>query len=134
MVADEVRELATRTQKSAAQILTVINTLTEGSKDAVHAMDSSKSFSSLTVEKATSASESLQHIVTFIHEILNVNEHIAGATKEQDIVDKEISQRTESISEQSKESAAIGERNLEISSNLSEKATELANIVNRFKI
>ncbi|NOU50465.1 chemotaxis protein [Pseudoalteromonas sp. JBTF-M23] len=134
VVADEVRELATRTQKSAAQILCVINTLTDGSKDAVNAMESSKSFSSLTVEKAASASESLQHIVQFIHEILNVNEHIAGATKEQDIVDKEISQRTESISEHSKESAAIGERNLEISSNLSKKAGELATIVNRFKI
>ncbi|WP_105170117.1 methyl-accepting chemotaxis protein [Pseudoalteromonas sp. T1lg23B] len=134
VVADEVRELATRTQKSAAQILGVINTLTDGSKDAVQAMDSSKSFSALTVEKAASASASLQNIVQFIHEILNVNEHIASATKEQNIVDKEISERTESISEHSKESAAIGDRNLEISSKLSEKAGELAAIVNRFKI
>ncbi|WP_240503693.1 MULTISPECIES: methyl-accepting chemotaxis protein [Pseudoalteromonas] len=134
VVADEVRELATRTQKSAAQILGVIKTLTDGSKDAVQAMDSSKSFSALTVDKAASASESLQNIVQFIHEILNVNEHIASATKEQNIVDKEISERTESISEHSKESAAIGDRNLEISSKLSEKAGELAAIVNRFKI
>ncbi|WP_440055788.1 methyl-accepting chemotaxis protein [Pseudoalteromonas sp. T1lg65] len=134
VVADEVRELATRTQKSAAQILGVINTLTDGSKDAVQAMESSKSYSSLTVEKAASASDSLNNIVQFIHEILNVNEHIAGATKEQNIVDKEISERTESISEQSKKSASIGDRNLEISSTLSEKAGELAAIVNRFKI
>lgn len=134
MVADEVRELATRTQKSASQILGVINTLTDGSKDAVRAMESSKSYSATTVDKAASASESLKQIVQFINEILSVNEHIADATKEQNIVDKEVSERTDSISQHSKESVSIGTENLAVSTNLSEKAGELAAIVNRFKI
>ncbi|WP_125717760.1 methyl-accepting chemotaxis protein [Pseudoalteromonas rubra] len=134
VVADEVRELATRTQKSASQILGVINTLTDGSKEAVRAMESSKSYSAITVDKAASAAESLTQIVQFINEILSVNEHIADATKEQNIVDKEISERTDSISQQSKESVSIGTENLSVSNNLSEKAGELAAIVNRFKI
>ncbi len=73
VVADEVRNLAHRTQQSIAQIEQLIANLQQGSKNAVDMMDSSRSLASLTLEHALLAGEELEAITRTVSEIQAMN-------------------------------------------------------------
>ncbi|WP_019612721.1 methyl-accepting chemotaxis protein [Psychromonas ossibalaenae] len=134
VVADEVRKLASRTQESTAQIHDRISALKSGSDSAVQVMESSKNFSTLTVNKAVAAAESLVLIIDSINNINDMNTLIATATQEQSVVGQDISERIVLVSDQSAESAGLANENRDGSLVLTEKANELSDLVERFKI
>ena len=134
VVADEVRKLASRTQESTAQIHLRIEALKSGSDSAVKVMESSKNFSTLTVNKAVAASESLGHILESVNTIMEMNSLIATATQEQSIVGQEISERIVSVSDQSVESAELASKNRAGGVLLNQKANELYELVERFTV
>ncbi|MDD9156792.1 methyl-accepting chemotaxis protein [Aliivibrio sp. S4TY2] len=134
VVADEVRKLASRTQESTAQIHQRIEALKSGSDSAVQVMESSKNFSTLTVNKAVAASESLGHILVSVNTIMEMNSLIATATQEQSIVGQEISERIVSVSDQSSESAELASQNRAGGILLNQKANELSELVARFTL
>ncbi|WP_228151088.1 methyl-accepting chemotaxis protein [Tamilnaduibacter salinus] len=125
VVADEVRNLAVRTQSSASEIETVIGELATLSSSSVSAMKSS-------VEKAqdglTSTQESgevLDHILTNVESISSINEQIAAATHEQTATFNEVVGRfseihadAESVMESSRELDQISQQSHEISERL----------------
>ena len=134
VVADEVRNLASRTQQSTRDIHQMIQQLKSASDDAVNAMQTSQSRSSDTVNEANAAAEALVKIKQSIDTIMDMNALIATATEEQSIVGQEISERIVIISDQSAQSARLANDNRSGSQNLNDRANELYNLVNRFTV
>ena len=97
VVADEVRALAGRTQQSTQQINSMLQTLHQGVRQAVDAMDSSQQHSQETVAETARIEQSLgtvNHAVTMINDM---NLQIATAAEEQHAVTEEISRNLENI-------------------------------------
>ena len=86
VVADEVRNLAHRTQESAEEIHRMITGLQVGSREAVHTMNASQVSSEQTVKVANQAGERLASVTRRIGEIDGMNQSVATATEEQSAV------------------------------------------------
>ncbi|WP_237666706.1 MULTISPECIES: hypothetical protein [unclassified Vibrio] len=108
----------------------MIEQLKAASDDAVSAMSSSQTRGEATVSEA----KALIEIQSFIGTIMDMNTLIATATEEQSLVGQEISQRVVVISEQSLQSAELANDNRSGSETLTGRATELYNLVSRFKV
>lgn len=134
VVADEVRKLASRTQDSTGEIHQMIEQLKSASDDAVKAMESSQKRGASTVEEANSAAQALIKIQESIGTIMDMNSLIATATEEQSLVGQEISQRVVVISDQSSQSADLANENRAGSQELNQRANELYELVDRFKV
>ncbi|UDU79626.1 methyl-accepting chemotaxis protein McpA [Pseudomonas sp. HN2-3] len=86
VVADEVRNLAHRTQESAEEIHRMITSLQVGSREAVHTMNTSQVSSEQTVQVANQAGVRLASVTQRIGEIDGMNQSVATATEEQTAV------------------------------------------------
>jgi len=86
VVADEVRNLAQRTQSSAQEIEQMIGQLQAGSQSAVSTMLESQSQSELSVSIAANASNELASVNNRISRIDEMNQSVAAATEEQSAV------------------------------------------------
>src|SRR5690606_27819211 len=84
VVADEVRTLASRTQKSTQEIQQVIQSLREASRSAVAVMNKSQERARDSVEQATEAGATLSAISHRVTSIADMSHQIAAATEEQD--------------------------------------------------
>lgn len=134
VVADEVRNLASRTQDSTEDIHKMIQQLKSASDNAVKAMNSSQDRSSTTVEEARAAAKALESIQQAINVILDMNSLIATATQQQSVVGQEISERIVVISDHSSQSADLANENRNSSQTLNGRAQELYHLVARFKV
>lgn len=134
VVADEVRKLASRTQDSTGEIHKMIKQLKAASDDAVKAMESSQQRGASTVEEANAAAQALIQIQESIGTIMDMNSLIATATEEQSLVGQEISQRIVVISDQSLQSAELANENRSGSEQLTHRANELYELVDRFTV
>ncbi|WP_217877420.1 methyl-accepting chemotaxis protein [Pseudoalteromonas shioyasakiensis] len=83
VVADEVRELASRTSHSTNEIRELLSTLTTAASDAVIAMNSARDMASNNAEAAENTGQSIDKISEQILEINGMNSQIAAATEEQ---------------------------------------------------
>jgi len=83
VVADEVRSLAVRTQKSAEEIETVINELSGLSASSVKAMETSVSRARSGLDSTRESGKMLERILSNVENISSINEQIAAATHEQ---------------------------------------------------
>ncbi|PTT27921.1 chemotaxis protein [Pseudomonas sp. HMWF021] len=86
VVADEVRNLAHRTQESAQQVQTMIEELQVGARESVSTMSDSQRHSQDSVEIANLAGERLNSVTQRIGEIDGMNQSVATATEEQTAV------------------------------------------------
>ncbi|GAL25294.1 methyl-accepting chemotaxis protein [Vibrio variabilis] len=134
VVADEVRQLASRTQQSTGEINQMIEQLKGASDEAVKAMDSSRTRGEATVQQANDAAAAIEEIQRAIANIHDMNALIATATEEQAIVGKDIAQRIVVISDQSAESASLAAKNRDGSTNLNGRASQLEQLVSRFTV
>lgn len=83
VVADEVRELASRTSHSTNEIRELLSTLTTAASDAVIAMNSARDMATNNAEAAENTGQSIDKISEQILEINGMNSQIAAATEEQ---------------------------------------------------
>ena len=83
VVADEVRNLASRTQESTAEIAKMISQLQAGMTEAVNIIANNTSLAESTADKASLASNALQDISTAIEHIDNMTGQIAMASGQQ---------------------------------------------------
>ncbi|WP_413044471.1 methyl-accepting chemotaxis protein [Pseudomonas sp. YJ42] len=116
VVADEVRSLAQRTQKSIEEIRQVIERLQNGTRDVVTAMQSSRSQAQGSVDQVSHAVAALRKIGDAVAVISDMNLQIASAAEEQSAVAEEINRNvagirdvTESLSGQADESARVSQ-------------------------
>ncbi|MCT6700184.1 methyl-accepting chemotaxis protein [Rheinheimera sp. 4Y26] len=90
VVADEVRNLARRTQESTRQIQEVIEKMQNSSVKAVAVMNEGQAQANLSVEQAQCAGDSLNAINISVIKISDMNTQIATAAEEQSVVASEI--------------------------------------------
>lgn len=97
VVADEVRNLARRTQESTGQVQTVIEKMQGNSMNAVAVMNEGKIQAEISVEQAKSAGDSLYAISLSVTKISDMNTQIATAAEEQSVVASEINRNFSQI-------------------------------------
>jgi methyl-accepting chemotaxis protein len=134
VVADEVRNLANRTQESTGEIASMILRLQDGTRRAVEVMGAGRSKADANVEQARHALESLQGISKAIATISEMNTQIATAAEEQQVVAEEINRNTVSIYDVSRNTAQEAREATEIIDSLGQLATGLQEVVQQFKI
>lgn len=134
VVADEVRNLASKTQGSTEEIQQMITKLQNGSKSAVDAMQRSMLCSHAAEKSVAETSTTLNEIAESVSVITNMNSQIALASEEQNVVGNDIGVRIVEISEQTAELRTIAEQNNLTSENLKDKASDLDKIVSQFKL
>ncbi|MDX1453007.1 MAG: methyl-accepting chemotaxis protein, partial [Oleiphilaceae bacterium] len=134
VVADEVRTLSQRTQRSTEEIESMIERLQKGVSGAVTSMHNSHATTEVTVEQSHKVAEALTKIVASVSEIVNMSHQIAGAAEEQSAVAKNIEANVGQILELGKETEANAKRSLDVSDALGSDTNALRDIVRRFKV
>ena len=133
VVADEVRTLASRTQNSTQEIQQMIEALLTGTSQAVATMQRGKERVDNSVQRAEAAGAALQAIVTAVHQINDMNTHIATAVEEQSTVTNEVSRNITVIGSVANELAAASSGASQTSSQLLAEAAQLNKLVSRFR-
>ena len=134
VVADEVRNLAQRTQESTAQIEGLIASLQSGSGKAVTMMDESQTLADSTLKVVNEAINDLAAITQVVAEIQAMSMHIATAAEQQSSVADEINQSIVNVNNVAEQSAAAVEETAASSQDLARLGQELQSLITRFKV
>jgi methyl-accepting chemotaxis protein len=134
VVADEVRTLATRTQKSTGEIELMISALQQDAKQAVDAINRG----SEQVEKGVVLTEQVKNEVTGIRGIINelaeVNSQIVNDTQSQDHLLDDVVDSLKSIVELSENSAQITKESNRATHQLAAQMEALKLAVSKFRL
>ncbi|WP_206667003.1 methyl-accepting chemotaxis protein [Stutzerimonas nosocomialis] len=134
VVADEVRNLAHRTQDSAQQVQKMIEELQVGARQAVVTMTSSQQESEASVGIANQAGERLGSVTQRIGEIDGMNQSVATATEEQTAVVESINVDITEINTLNQEGVENLQATLRACSDLEQQAARLQQLVGSFRI
>lgn len=134
VVADEVRLLAQRTQKSTAEIQAIIERLQTYSDAAVKVIGDSSRSSQLTIEQANQAGQSLTSISQALRNLNSLNASIASATLQQTHVVDDINQNVTQAAQLSQSTAMAAEQSTSASQHLRELSEELSALLKQFKV
>jgi methyl-accepting chemotaxis protein len=133
VVADEVRELASRTQKATTEIQDVINQLQSAASQAVHSMHNTREFAEQSATQAAKAGDSLIAITNESNTISDMNLQIAHAAEQQAEVAETINQNVVTISERARETQNASTRISASTQELARVAARLQQLVSEFK-
>jgi methyl-accepting chemotaxis protein len=134
VVADEVRALAHRTQKSTQEIEQMITKVQSGSTAAVDSMDRSIQEVYSTLTSAKDAGHSLVLITSAVLEINERNMQIATASEQQAHVARDVDRNLVSIRDLAMQSTEGARQTLEASNELAKLAVRLNDMVGKFKV
>ncbi|XDY96034.1 methyl-accepting chemotaxis protein [Pseudomonas benzenivorans] len=134
VVADEVRNLAHRTQESAQEIEQMIEELQVGSRESVTTMTESQRYSEESVEIANQAGERLSSVTQRIGEIDGMNQSVATATEEQTSVIESLNMDIIEINTLNQEGVENLQATLRACGDLEQQATRLKQLVGSFRI
>ena len=134
VVADEVRNLASRTADSTEEIQKMINQLQSDAKDAVTAMSAGKVITLEGVSASDEAVDVLSGISDRIVDITDRNTQVATATEEQSTVVHTINQNIEEINAINEVTTGTAEQLAEASQELRDLSSRLDKMVGSFKL
>ncbi|WP_312450169.1 methyl-accepting chemotaxis protein [Stutzerimonas nitrititolerans] len=134
VVADEVRTLASRTQKSTEEIQQTIEQLQNGVRNAVKAMEGAQVRAHAGSECVAKAAQSLTVIAGEVGNINDMNTQIATAAEEQSAVAEEINRNITTISMIADTTSTDAQQTARISDELVQLAAELNRLVSQFRL
>ncbi len=134
VVADEVRNLAQRTQESTSEIKSMIDVLQQGSTSVANAMSQSQQEAILCVEKAQMANEALTSISIEINQITEMNLQIASAAQEQSQVAEEVNRNTSNIKDLSQQVVDNAKETNAAMNAQKDVTQQQQKLLNRFKV
>lgn len=134
VVADEVRNLAQRTQQATVEIQDMISHLQSSANSAVELMEKSVVEAAEGVELVTNAGSELDGIVSQVNQINDMNFQIATAAGQQSSVAEEMSVNLTNVRELVEASVVVVGELLETSQIMETNAQELDGKIKQFKV
>ncbi len=134
VVADEVRTLATRTQQSTREISAIVDLVQAGSREAGAAMKDGGDQARKGVDLTEKAVEAMAEIAASITTIMDMNVQIASATEEQNGVVRDVNQNIVNLNRLSEHNQRSMAQLADASGQVSDKATELNELVSEFRV
>ena len=134
VVADEVRNLAQRTQSSTQEIERMIGAIQSATEQSVHDMQQSSEFAARSQAMADEADQALGLIAERVGQINEMNLVIASAAEEQAQVAREVDRNLVAIRDISEQSATGAQQTSVASDELARLATQLNRLVGRFRL
>jgi methyl-accepting chemotaxis protein len=134
VVADEVRNLAQRTQTATVEIQDMISQLQSSANSAVELMEKSVVEVAEGVELVTNAGTELDGIVAQVQQINDMNFQIATAAGQQSSVAEEMNQNLTNVRELVEASVTVVTELLETSEVMQANAQELDSKITEFKV
>ncbi|ENI4484844.1 methyl-accepting chemotaxis protein [Vibrio fluvialis] len=134
VVADEVRNLAQRTQNATVEIQDMISHLQASANSAVNLMEKSVVEAADGVELVTNAGRELDGIVQQVQQINDMNFQIATAAGQQSSVAEEMNQNLTNVRELVEASVTVVSELLETSEIMQSNAEELDRKITVFKV
>ncbi|MGR5287307.1 methyl-accepting chemotaxis protein [Vibrio maritimus] len=134
VVADEVRNLAQRTQQATVEIQEMISHLQSSANSAVELMEKSVVEAADGVELVTNAGAELDGIVNQVNQINDMNFQIATAAGQQSSVAEEMNQNLTNVRELVEASVTVVTELLETSEMMQSNAEELDGKIKSFRV
>ncbi len=132
VVADQVRVLAEQTENSTMEIQVMIKELSSSTQAAVEIMAHSQEQALLSVDKAQQAGSTIDEIVSAVSTISMMNEQIASAAEEQNVVTSEITGNAEVINDIAEEAEAGGNEVLKSNKKLIDISDKLVSVIKQY--
>ncbi|KIH85349.1 Methyl-accepting chemotaxis protein I (serine chemoreceptor protein) [Pseudomonas batumici] len=134
VVADEVRGLAQRTQKSTEEIEGLVAALQNGTQQVANVMNNSRSLTDSSVALTRKAGSSLENITRTVSNIQSMNQQIAAAAEQQSAVAEEISRSIINVRDVSEQTASASEETAASSVELARLGNQLQMMVSHFRV
>jgi len=134
VVADEVRALAGRTQKSTSEINAMLSNLHKGTDLVVNAMGETKRSCQDTADTTANVNNSLDAMTSSVVKINDLGVQIAAAAEQQSSASDEINRNMVAIQEMVGQLTANGVQTMDSTRNLASGNEQLLAIVKQFKL
>lgn len=134
VVADEVRQLARRTQESAGEIHTMTRSLGQYISSASAVSDRATDLAVMTSGLASTAATSVKGVLDNIFTIADRMASVASAVEQQRVVSEDVSANVHQLSDIAARSVSVAESNKENSEELSSLATGLNEELNELTL
>lgn len=134
VVADEVRQLANRTQASASEIGGMIEALQRESKDALGKIGRAREQSLRAQALSSQASAALSRVAENVATMHAMNQQIAAATEQQCQVAEEVSRSMVNVRDSTEQSHACNQQLMTASNDLARLGQELQQVLNYFSL
>ncbi|MBV6287541.1 methyl-accepting chemotaxis protein [Pseudomonas sp. MAFF 301350] len=134
VVADEVRNLAQKTQQATEEIQQMIQQLQQGTRDVVRVMEDSQGKTEVSVQQAAQAAQALESITRAVSVINDMNTQIASAAEEQSAVAEDINRNVINIGQVANEVAGGADESSSASAELTKLAEQQRRLINQFRV
>jgi methyl-accepting chemotaxis protein len=134
VVADEVRNLASRTQTSVDEIKKVIEQVKTGTDDVVSAIQEGNTVATSTSQQVDQAVGQLNKVFESIAEISEMNSQIVRAAEEQQSVSGEVNSNVANIRDLSARILEQAESSEKVGREIAELSTTQQALVNQFRV
>jgi len=134
VVADEVRNLAQKTQQATEEIQQMIQQLQQGTRDVVRVMEDSQGKTDISVQQAAKAADALESITRAVSVINDMNTQIASAAEEQSAVAEDINRNVINIGQVANEVAGGADESSSASAELTKLAEQQRRLINQFRV
>jgi aerotaxis receptor len=132
VVADEVRQLATRTQEATLKIQPLLQRFRQSTEQTVQLTHEGQALASQSVEAVTSVRESFTGVSVALEQISAMSVQIASAMEEQGQVADDLNRQVMRIADASRESASKAQDAHRVSDEIGHQVEVLRNLAQRF--